>query len=530
MRTVRSFLPATRGRRVALGAVVTLLLIVYAVSFLADEPIRRRLEAQMNANLVGYGAKIRAVRFHPFGFSITLKDTQIVQDKHPKPPIADFPRLHASVQWRALLSLRLVADFELDRPKIHVDRTHVAMEAKDQTPVDERGWQAALESIYPLEINEFVITGGEITYIEDKKSKPLTIDRVDFRATNIRNIRSRERTYPSEVFATGRIFEKGTFAFDGNADFMQEPYAGVKGELQIDDAPLDPFKPVAERYNLKVDKGTVSMASAVEFSPKVKTADVSQVTIRDLDAAYVSRAAHAAEAEQLREMAAEAAKEVSNDPGILLVVRKIKADRGRVRFINELVDPGYTLLLDQATLEVANLSNHEKRPPTTGQLTGRFMGSGPTKATFTFRPETSGPNFDVAIQIQDTDMVAMNDLFRAYGNFDVASGKFGLNTELDIHDQRIEGYLKPFFVDMKVYDRKQDAGEGVMHQIYEGLVGGVARLLENPPRDSVATKATITGPVDNPRVGTLQLVLRLIQNAFFRAILPGFEAEARANA
>jgi hypothetical protein len=530
MRTLRSFLPATRGRRILLGAVVTLLLIVYAVSFLADEPIRRRLEAQMNANLVGYAAKIRAVRFHPFGFSITLKDTQIVQDKHPKPPVADFPRLDASVQWRALLSFRLVADFKFDRPKIHVDRTHVEAEAKDKTPVDERGWQEALESIYPLKINEFVINDGEITYIENKKSKPLKLDRIDFRANNIRNIRSRERTYPSDVQATGRIFETGTFAFDGNADFMAEPYAGLKGEFQIDDAPLDPFKPVAERYNLIVSKGKLSLVSDIEMSPKVKTADVRQVTLRDLDAAYVSRVANAGEAEKLREKTADAAAEVSNDPGVLLVVRKFQADRGRVRFINELANPDYTLTLDQAKLVVNNLSNHAKRPPTTGELSGRFMGSGATKASFTFRPETSGPNFDIAIQIQDTDMVAMNDLFRAYGNFDVASGKFGLTTELDIQDQRIEGYLKPFFVDMKVYDRKQDAGEGVMHQIYEGLVGGVARLLENPPRDAVATKATITGPVDNPKIGTLQLVLRLIQNAFFRAILPGFEAEARANA
>jgi hypothetical protein len=434
------------------------------------------------------------------------------------------------VQWRALLSLRLVADFEFDRPKIHVDRTHVEAEARDKTPVDERGWQEALESIYPLKINEFVINDGEITYIENEQSKPLKLDRLDFRATNIRNIRSQERTYPSDVWASGRIFESGSFAFEGNADFMAEPYAGVKGEFQIDDAPLDPFKPVAERYNLIVSKGKLSLVSDIEMSPTVKTADVRQATLRDLDAAYVSRAANAAEAEQLREKTADAAAEVSNDPGVLLVVRKFRAERGRVRFINELADPDYTLTLDQATLVVQDLSNHEKRPPTTGELSGRFMGSGATKASFTFRPETSGPNFDVAIRIDDTDMVAMNDLFRAYGNFDVAAGKFSLNTELDIHDQRVDGYFKPFFTDMKVYDRNQDADEGVMHQLYEGLVGGVARLLENPPRDSVATKATITGPIDNPRVGTLQLVLRLIQNAFFRAILPGFEAEARANA
>ena len=32
------------------------------------------------------------------------------------------------------------------------------------------------------------------------------------------------------------------------------------------------------------------------------------------------------------------------------------------------------------------------------------------------------------------------------------------------------------------------------------------------------------------RLSTLQVVLRLIQNAFFRAILPGFEEEARDRA
>jgi uncharacterized protein involved in outer membrane biogenesis len=157
---MRLRLPRTRGRRWLLGTVIAIAIVAYAVSFALDEPIRRHLERQMNANLVGYGAHIRAVRFHPFGFSITLKDIQVVQEKHPKPPVADFPRLDASVQWRALLSLRLVADFKLDRPKVHIDRTHVVAEANDKIAVEDRGWQDALESIYPLKINEFVIRNG----------------------------------------------------------------------------------------------------------------------------------------------------------------------------------------------------------------------------------------------------------------------------------------------------------------------------------------------------------------------------------
>jgi hypothetical protein len=63
--------------------------------------------------------------------------------------------------------------------------------------------------------------------------------------------------------------------------------------------------------------------------------------------------------------------------------------------------------------------------------------------------------------------------------------------------------------------------------MYEGLVGGLAKLLENYPRDEVATRAEVAGPVQNPRASTWEVVVRLVQNAFFNAILPGFEREVQ---
>ena len=56
-------------------------------------------------------------------------------------------------------------------------------------------------------------------------------------------------------------------------------------------------------------------------------------------------------------------------------------------------------------------------------------------------------------------------------------------------------------------------------------MGGVSTLLENIPRREVATKADLSGPLENPQASTWQVLVNLIQNAFFRAILPGFERE-----
>jgi hypothetical protein len=97
--------------------------------------------------------------------------------------------------------------------------------------------------------------------------------------------------------------------------------------------------------------------------------------------------------------------------------------------------------------------------------------------------------------------------------------------ELTVKQSNVTGYVKPLFKDMDVYDKRQDQDKNLFRQMYEGLVGGIAALLENTPRHEVATKADISGRVDNPQASTWEVMVRLIQNAFFRAILPGFEKE-----
>jgi len=47
----------------------------------------------------------------------------------------------------------------------------------------------------------------------------------------------------------------------------------------------------------------------------------------------------------------------------------------------------------------------------------------------------------------------------------------------------------------------------------------------NMPGAEVATRADVSGRLDDPKVSTVQVVVRLIQNAFFKAILPGLEHE-----
>ena len=76
---------------------------------------------------------------------------------------------------------------------------------------------------------------------------------------------------------------------------------------------------------------------------------------------------------------------------------------------------------------------------------------------------------------------------------------------------------------MKVYDPEQDRQKSFFHKLYEAIVGGVAKLLESKQTKDVATQANISGEVGSASARPWQVIGKLLENAFIKAILPGFE-------
>jgi hypothetical protein len=98
-------------------------------------------------------------------------------------------------------------------------------------------------------------------------------------------------------------------------------------------------------------------------------------------------------------------------------------------------------------------------------------------------------------------------------------------SEITERPGKIDGYVKPLFRDIKVCDERQDREKRYSEKLYEGLVGGIAGLLQNRQREEVATQTSISEDIESPQTNTWETMLRLIENAFFKAILPGFEKE-----
>jgi hypothetical protein len=516
-------------RRWLLAAVVLGLLMVVASGvalFFIDEPLRRYTEAKMNASLKGYTVTIRKLHFSPINFSMDLRNTVIVQNQYPDPPVANIERLYASVHWRALLSGRVVGDILIEHPIVVLNLPQARAEITDPTPVKDKGWQEALQSIYPLQINELRIARGDITYTDDGPFKPLRVYDLEFLASNIRNVQSKRGVYPSPMNLQARVFDTGSVSASGWADFLADPYAAFMLQIKLDTIALDYFKPVTNRYNLAVDKGMLSAEGEVEIAPQFKSVKLWSAVVDAIHVDYIQTPAKAGAAKEATRETLKAADQ-AQDPGLQVRVDRLDIVKSNFGLVNKTTTPTYRVFVVDTTMMLTNLSSLPSGETAMATLQGKFMGSGPVRAEFKLLPTRPGPDFDVAVQIDETDLTTMNDLLRAYGKFDVVAGRFSLYTELQARNRQITGYVKPLFQDLEAYDPKQDREKSIARKAYEKVVGGVSKVLQNRPRDEVATRVQISGRLDTPNVSILETIVKLVQNAFFKAILPGFDAELR---
>jgi hypothetical protein len=516
------WVPARRWQRWMLGIAIVLIAVAVGLAHLLDETLRRRIEAGINRSLKGYQVTIGRVDFHPFGFSLDLENSIIVQEAHPDPPMANIPLLTASVEWLSLLQRELVADFEIVEPKIHIDHKQGEQEFNDATPVQERGWQEAAQEIYPLDINEVNVTGGEVTYRPAGDFQPLHLRDVNLLASNIRNIRSRDRDYPSELHVDAVVFDDGKLRVDGNADFLAEPHPGIHTEIQMDGMPLVYLTGVVHDY-AQIRKGTFSGKGEIEYAPRIRRADLETIAIVGADADYVLTDKNYQKSEQLHQETIQQAKEVSNDPGLQLRAKQVRVTNSTIGWIDRTEHPDYRVFVSGLDLTLVDFSNQKRDGIGRLEAKGKFNGTGPASLKAVFRPRTKSPDFDLAVRIHDTDLRGMNDLLQAKAGIDVTKGFLSYYSEMSVRNDSIDGYVKVLFNDLDIYTRAQDKKKPLLSKTKEVIADALANVLENRRTDEMATKSSISGPLENPDADAWEIITRLIQNAFFKAILPGLD-------
>jgi uncharacterized protein DUF748 len=507
-----------------------LIAALFIGSFYLDGIIRVRTQAAMNQKLKGYHVALARAHLQLVGGRLTLSGVRIIQQAHPVPAVVEVPLMRFDVQWKELFSRRVVADVLLSRPKVHIDQTQLISEKNDRVPIRKKGWQDALEAAYPFKINRFTIENGDVVYIQDAANPPLHLANVNFITDNVRNIHAPDNVYPSRLHASMVIFGTGRASIDGHANFLEEPFPGARAQYSIENVPLSAFDPEIRQINIGVSGGRLFSNGLLEYSPTIARVQVDNAAIERVDVSYVhSPRTQQAEAQRVKEAGKQIEKQ-NNRAAVDISVRELDIRQSNFSYTDKTTDPNYRIFFTDSDLALKNLSNHQQQGAADVTLRGKFMGSGDTSVAGSFLASQHGPEFNMKIAVRNTDLPSMNDILRAYGRFDVAAGKFSVFSEVGIKDGEINGYVKPMFAELEVYNYQKDKNTGLLHQAKELAIGGASHLFKNSSTRQVASDIDLKGKLTSPDVSTWQALAQILHNAFVEAILPGFDRAVQPNA
>jgi len=209
-----------------------------------------------------------------------------------------------------------------------------------------------------------------------------------------------------------------------------------------------------------------------------------------------------------------------------LKVNSFEVKEGAIHYKDNTSKPNVDVSLKQVHILALNLSNvvnkNVELPSNVKAEASVYEGT--LDFSMKLNALADSATFDLNAEVKNTNLVLLNDFFKAYGNFDVNKGKFGLYTEMATKGGRFKGYVKPVITDLDVLG-PEDRSDNLFHKIWESFVGGAGVIFSNQKEDQVATKVRMEGSFKNPKTNTLDAIWEVLLNAFVQALVPSVDNE-----
>jgi hypothetical protein len=208
-----------------------------------------------------------------------------------------------------------------------------------------------------------------------------------------------------------------------------------------------------------------------------------------------------------------------------LKINRFEVHHGVIEYRDSTSKPVVNLDMTETYILAQNLKSvyktEENILPATVQAKS-YLYEGYLDYKMKLNPLADRPQFDINAELVNTNLVKLNNFFKAYGKFDVNKGSFGLYTEMAAADGKFKGYVKPIIQDLDVVG-PEDRSDSFLQKIWEHIVGAAGMVLRNWRKDQVATKIPIEGDYDNPKIGTLEALVEVLLNAYVQALMPSID-------
>lgn len=206
-------------------------------------------------------------------------------------------------------------------------------------------------------------------------------------------------------------------------------------------------------------------------------------------------------------------------------INRFEINDGEVHFRNFHSEPKVDIFLEKLDVTALNLTNSREISESLYATIDAYKPKddyGELNLHLEIDPYVKHPTFNLDGSLKDVSLVKLNDFLRVYSKVDVNKGSLSLFTEMSASGGNFEGYVKPLVKDLDVLNLEKEE-DNPLEVAWEAIVGGVAELFENQPKDQLGTKIPISGRFKNPDVGIWSTIGNLLVNAFINALTPGIE-------
>ena len=202
-----------------------------------------------------------------------------------------------------------------------------------------------------------------------------------------------------------------------------------------------------------------------------------------------------------------------------LKINRATVAGGEVHYRDFNRKPRVDVEIDQIRMVATNLTNSRNLSETLNaevEIAGRPLGAGNLKANIDLDPYATKPTFALELEASGIPLTKLNDFAKAYAAITFEKGTLRLATSMNSKQGRFTGFVEPVFDGMVIFDPSED-NENPIDFIWQGIVGGLTRIIRNQSKDRFGTKVPISGSFDDPTPAVMDTVFNVFKNAFVKA-------------
>jgi hypothetical protein len=202
-----------------------------------------------------------------------------------------------------------------------------------------------------------------------------------------------------------------------------------------------------------------------------------------------------------------------------LRINRFAVHSGEIHYRDFHRTPKVDVVVDRVQMVATNLTNSKKISKSLVaeiEMEGRPLREGEARCRIELDPYAARPTFDTKLEVEDISLVKLNDFAKAYAGITFEKGKLRLAAEMESKQGRFTGYVEPVFDKMAIFDPARD-NENPIDFIWQGIVGGLTRIIRNHPKDRFGTKVPLSGSFDDPAPEVMATILNVFKNAFIKA-------------